>query len=99
LQLLDEYQRAPEVTRERLYIETLEVVLASNPKVILDVENGNNLTYLPLDKIMSDSSRTTGSGTAVRQLSGTQGKGSATTRNTLDEFRRNTARSRIRETR
>jgi len=56
LALLKEYEKAPEVTRERLYLETMQEVLASNRKVILDVKNGNNLTYLPLDKIMDSSS-------------------------------------------
>lgn len=53
--LLQEYEKAPEVTRERLYLETMQEVLANTNKVILDVESGNNLTYLPLDKIMDSS--------------------------------------------
>lgn len=55
--LLKEYQRAPEVTRERLYIETMESVLTSTSKVMLDMEGGNNMMYLPLDKIMQQQSR------------------------------------------
>ncbi len=50
-QILAEYEKAPEVTRERLYLETVEAVLAGSPKVLLDVEGGNNLVYLPLDKL------------------------------------------------
>ena len=50
-QLLAEYEKAPEVTRERLYLETLESVLANNRKVMIDVEGGNNMMYLPLDKL------------------------------------------------
>lgn len=53
--LLQEYEKAPEVTRERLYLETMQEVLGNTNKVILDVESGNNLTYLPLDKIMDSS--------------------------------------------
>jgi membrane protease subunit HflK len=56
LALLQEYEKAPEVTRERLYLETMQEVLGNTNKVILDVKNGNNLTYLPLDKIMNSSS-------------------------------------------
>jgi len=52
-QLLVEYKRAPEVTRERLYIDTIQNVLASTPKVLVDVEGGNNMMYLPLDKIVT----------------------------------------------
>jgi len=52
-QLLTEYQRAPEVTRERLYIETMESVLGNSTKIMTDTKDGgNNLLYLPLDKIM-----------------------------------------------
>lgn len=51
-QLLVEYQKAPQVTRERLYIDSLEAVLARSSKVILDTKGTNNLTYLPLDRII-----------------------------------------------
>ncbi|WP_223670881.1 FtsH protease activity modulator HflK [Kangiella shandongensis] len=50
--LLPEYNAAPEVTRKRLYLETLEEVLSKTSKVVLDTEGGNNMTYIPLDKIM-----------------------------------------------
>ena len=56
--LLVEYQRAPEVTRERLYLETMEAVLGSTSKVLVDVEGGNNMMYLPLDKLMEKQSGT-----------------------------------------
>lgn len=56
-QLLVEYNKAPEVTRKRLYLETMETVLGSSNKVIMDVQGGNNLMYLPIDKLMkSDNS-------------------------------------------
>jgi len=51
-QLLTEYQKAPEVTRQRLYIEGLQDVMTASSKIMIDVENGNNLLYLPLDKLM-----------------------------------------------
>ncbi len=51
-QLLKEYKKAPEITRERLYIEMMESVLSNSSKVMVDVEGGNNLLYLPLDKLM-----------------------------------------------
>ncbi|PCJ16305.1 MAG: FtsH protease activity modulator HflK [Gammaproteobacteria bacterium] len=50
--LLKEYKRAPDVTRERLYIETIESVLSNTSKVMLDIKGGNNMMYLPLDKIL-----------------------------------------------
>lgn len=54
--LLKEYARAPQVTRERLYLEAVQQVLASTNKVMVDVEGGNNVMYLPLDKLQSQSS-------------------------------------------
>ena len=57
-QILVEYQKAPEVTRERMYIETLEDVLRTSTKVLVDTEGGNNLLYLPLDKLVERRSTT-----------------------------------------
>ncbi|MCB1644167.1 MAG: FtsH protease activity modulator HflK [Pseudomonadales bacterium] len=51
--LLAEYQLAPEVTRERLYIDTIESVMSNSTKIMVDIEGGNNLLYLPLDKIIN----------------------------------------------
>ena len=51
--LLAEYSLAEEVTRERLYIDTMQEVMQNSSKVLIDVEGGNNLLYLPLDKIVS----------------------------------------------
>ncbi|MCZ6853359.1 MAG: FtsH protease activity modulator HflK, partial [Gammaproteobacteria bacterium] len=49
--LLTEYHLAPEVTRDRLYIDAMESVLANSSKILIDVEGGNNLMVLPLDKL------------------------------------------------
>ena len=51
-QLLAEYERAPEITRKRLYLESIESVMSGTNKVLLDAEGGNSLMYLPLDKLM-----------------------------------------------
>lgn len=51
--ILPEYQNAPKVTRERLYLDTLQEVYTNTPKVLIDVGNNNNLLYLPLDKILA----------------------------------------------
>ncbi|RDX38162.1 FtsH protease activity modulator HflK [Kangiella sp. HD9-110m-PIT-SAG07] len=58
-ELLPEYNAAPEVTRKRLYLETIEQVLSRTSKVMLDTDGGNNMTYIPLDKIMQRSKSTT----------------------------------------
>jgi membrane protease subunit HflK len=52
-QLLTEYNKAPGVTRERLYIDAIESVMQKSSKVMVDVEGGNNMLFLPLDKIVS----------------------------------------------
>ncbi len=51
-QLLQEYRKAPEVTRERLYIDSVQSVFANTNKVMVDVDGGNNVLYLPLDKMV-----------------------------------------------
>jgi membrane protease subunit HflK len=59
--LLAEYKKAPEVTRSRLYIDAVEEVMQNSSKVMVDVEGGNNMMYIPLDKITGQQS---GSGAA-----------------------------------
>ena len=54
-----EYVKAPRVTRERMYLETVEQMLSNTTKVLVDQKAGNNLIYLPLDKLMSEADRQT----------------------------------------
>jgi membrane protease subunit HflK len=54
--LLTEYKKAPRVTRERLYIDAIEQVMTNSSKVLVDIEGGNNMLYLPLDKIIQQGS-------------------------------------------
>lgn len=51
-QLLTQYEKAPKVTRERLYLETMQDIIGRSQKVIIDVDKGNSLLYLPLDQIV-----------------------------------------------
>jgi modulator of FtsH protease HflK len=51
-QLLTEYKKAPEVTRKRLYLESMESVMSETSPIMIDVKGGNNMMYLPLDKII-----------------------------------------------
>ena len=53
--LLTEYQKAPRVTRDRLYIEAIEEVYGRSSKILLDTEGSGNLLYLPLDQILNRS--------------------------------------------
>ena len=50
--LLVEYEKAPQVTRQRLYIDAMQDVLSNSSKVMVDVEGGNNVMYLPLDQLL-----------------------------------------------
>ncbi|NMG43500.1 FtsH protease activity modulator HflK [Aromatoleum toluvorans] len=51
-QVLTEYRRAPEVTRERLYLETMQQVMSKTSKVMVDAKGNGNLLFMPLDKLM-----------------------------------------------
>jgi membrane protease subunit HflK len=65
LQTMEEYEKAPEITRKRMYLETMEYVLANNSKVLLQVTDSNSLMYLPLDKLME---RQTGGRTDIESV-------------------------------
>lgn len=60
-QLVAEYQKAPAVTRKRLYLETMEEVYENTNKIMVDTKSGNNLMYLPLDKISGNSNKSSNS--------------------------------------
>ncbi len=62
-QVLTEYRRAPEVTRERLYIDTMQQVLSNTSKVMIDAKGNGNLMLLPLDKLLQSSA--SGGGSAI----------------------------------
>ena len=64
--LLAEYEKAPKVTRERLYIDAIEQVMTNSSKILVDTEGGNNMLYLPLDKIVQQ-----GPSPAIGRSSGT----------------------------
>ncbi|MCY4222292.1 MAG: FtsH protease activity modulator HflK [Thiotrichales bacterium] len=65
-QVLQAYRTAPEVTRDRLYLEAKESVLANTSKVLVDIPEGNNIMYLPLDQIV----RSRGSASTERRSFG-----------------------------
>jgi membrane protease subunit HflK len=59
LALLPEYKKSPQVMRERMYLETLEHVLSDNNKILVDTQgSGNNMFYLPLDKLLASTNKT-----------------------------------------
>ncbi|MFN7645594.1 MAG: protease modulator HflK, partial [Burkholderiales bacterium] len=67
-QVLTEYAKAPAVTRDRLYIETMQQVLSNTSKVLVESRAGNNLLYLPLDRLLQQASAD-----AARAQSGASG--------------------------
>jgi membrane protease subunit HflK len=90
--LLPEYLAAPKVTRDRMYLETMEQVYSNTSKVMVDVKNGNNIMYLPLDKMLNPGSGTTTPSSAVPftpQRTNTDAGGS----NRTDSSRSTTTRS------
>ena len=66
--LLTQYSLAKGVTRDRLYIDALESVLSSSSKVLIDVDGGNNMMYLPLDRLGRGGSITSGSSISTQDL-------------------------------
>jgi len=53
--VLSEYQKAPAVTRDRMYLETMQLVYSNVSKVMVESRNGSNLLYLPLDRLLQQS--------------------------------------------
>jgi membrane protease subunit HflK len=64
--ILSEYEKAPQVTRERIYLETMQQVLTNTSKVIVDQKGGQNLLYLPLDRLL----QMTGTGGSITGVDG-----------------------------
>jgi modulator of FtsH protease HflK len=49
--ILEEYKKSPDITKKRIYIESIEEILANSNKILIDLKNSNNLVYLPLDQL------------------------------------------------
>ena len=64
--LYAEYRKAPQVTRDRLYIDAISEVYNNASKVLVDVEGGNNMMYIPLDKIVKSVTTTTSGDTLTK---------------------------------
>jgi membrane protease subunit HflK len=60
--LLSVYQISPDVTRERMYLEAMQSIFQHSSKILLDANTGNNMIYLPLDKIMNKTTTETETG-------------------------------------
>lgn len=76
--LVAEYRKAPEVTRERLYLETMQEVMSNTSKVMVSGDGGQNLLYLPLDKMINSRGASTPAPAGVAsECSGNPGHSSA----------------------
>ena len=100
--VLAEYQKAPQVTRDRMYLETMQQIYSNVTKVLIDSQKGSNLLYLPLDKIMNMSAAASAAEAAAPAATTAVplAAGAALPGNSTSESRtRDSARSRERETR
>ena len=95
--VLGEYQKAPQVTRDRMYLDTMQQIYSGVNKIIIDSKSGGNLMYLPLDKVMQASGTTVNATTAPAQAAPVAP--SPSTQVPADSRARDNARSRERETR
>jgi membrane protease subunit HflK len=95
--VLAEYQKAPQVTRDRLYIDTMQQVFSNVSKVMVDSRSGSNLLYLPMDKLLQQAGATA----PAAQASPTQGNEVVVTTlpSSMDARGRDGQRSRERESR
>lgn len=66
--LLPQFEAAPQIMRERIYLDTLEDIYARTPKVMVDVDGANNMMYLPLDQILQRQQQSNGGNLTVPRL-------------------------------
>ena len=93
--VLTEYQKAPQVTRDRMYVDTMQQIYSSVTKVMIDSRQGSNLLYLPLDKIV----QMTGPGADAAALTAPAAPTNSAAVPTIGARARDAARSRDRDTR
>jgi modulator of FtsH protease HflK len=105
--ILAEYQRAPQVTRDRMYLDAMQQIYSSVTKILVETRQGSQLLYLPLDKILQQVSQASAAATSAPppaaaapadQSSSTQSSTSSSS-GTSDARSRDSARSRDRESR
>ena len=97
--VLNEYQKAPQVTRDRMYLDTMQQIYSNVTKVLVDSSKGSNLLYLPLDKIMQLSA-TAAEPVAAATSAASGAAAPATPAGVANDARtRDTGRTRERETR
>jgi len=98
-QVLAEYQKAPQVTRDRMYTDAMQQMYASTTKVLVDSRQGSNLLYLPLDKLMQASGAAISADAASASASGTATAPSVPATTSPNDVRARDGRSRDRDAR
>lgn len=93
-QILKEYRRAPDITRERMYIEKMEKVFTNASKLMIDQKEGNNVIYLPLDQLMRQRRVDTSSSSSSSSSSGSTASGNNATADARDSRSRLNLRER-----
>lgn len=97
--VLTEYQKAPQVTRDRMYTDTMQQVYTNVTKVLVESKQGSNLLYLPLDKIMQQAASGAPAVTESTPLAGSAPATPGAPVSSVDPRVRDAARTRDRETR
>ena len=98
--ILAEYQKAPQVTRDRMYLESMQQIYSNVTKVLVESRQGSNLLYLPLDKIMQNVAQTPAAGAALESPpAASTGLPPATSSQVPSDPRARDGRSRDRESR
>jgi membrane protease subunit HflK len=92
-QILKEYEKAPAVTRERMYLEKMEKVLTNSSKIMIDQKSGNNVIYLPLDQLLRQR-QPSSTGTSQPPLSSSSSSGNGSTADARDSRSRLNLRQR-----
>jgi modulator of FtsH protease HflK len=95
--ILTEYQKAPAVTRDRLYIDAMQKVYTNVTKVMVDGKANSNLTYLPLDRLIEQAATSSHAASAAAPLPSSDAAPAGTLNNTVDVRSRDGQRSRDRD--
>jgi membrane protease subunit HflK len=96
--LVTEYQKSPQVMRDRLYIDAMQQIYSNTTKVLVDTKQGSNLLYLPLDKIIQQTGQAS-SAAPANSADSTNNPASTSTPSAAAEGRSRDGRSRDRDSR
>lgn len=84
-QLVAEYRKAPDITRERLYLETIEAVMSGSRKVIVDAKSGNNMIYVPMPGVTDANAETAAAAAKALQAASAKAATDAATPTTKED--------------